>query len=81
MTTVITIAKLREKKISRHFYNQWESAPKPIAPLTRYFSRVFSKLQVIPRNSDWFIALFTPVVIGPSNYFSIDFSMVIWKPL
>ena len=28
-----------------------------------------SKLRVIPWNSDWFIALFAPVVIGRSNYF------------
>ena len=27
------------------------------------------QLQVIARNSDWFIALFAPVVIGRSNYF------------
>ena len=31
------------------------------------FSRALSKLQVIARNSDWFIALFAPVVIGRSN--------------
>ena len=28
------------------------------------FSRALSKLQVITRNSDWLIALFSPVVIG-----------------
>ena len=27
------------------------------------------QLQVIARNSDWFITLFAPVVIGRSNYF------------
>jgi len=31
------------------------------------FSRPLSKLQIIARNSDWFIALFAPVVIGRSN--------------
>ena len=32
-------------------------------------------------NSDWFIALFAPVVIGRSNYFGIGFSTVIRKSL
>ena len=32
------------------------------------FSRAFGKLQVIARNSGWFIALLAPVVIGRSNY-------------
>ena len=43
-------------KDSRQFFNQWET--KPIAPCTSDFSRALSKLQVIPRNCDWFIALF-----------------------
>ena len=33
------------------------------------FSRPLSKLRVVGRNSDWFIALFPPVVIGRWNYF------------
>ena len=37
------------------------------------FSRPLSKLQVIARNSDWFIAMFAPVVIGRSNYFDSHF--------
>ena len=40
-------------------------------------SRASSKLQVIVRNSDWFIALFAPVVIGWSDYYGIGFSTVI----
>ena len=42
-----------------------------------------SKLQVLARNSDLFIALFAPVVIGQSNNynFGIGFSTVIWKML
>jgi len=44
-----------------------------IAPYTRDFSRALSKWQVIAANSDWFIALFAPVVIGRSNYFAIGF--------
>ena len=36
----------------------------------RLFSRALSKLQVIARNSDWFITLFATVGIGRRNYFS-----------
>ena len=68
-------------KDSRHFFNQWEAKPKPIAPCTRDFSRAWSELHVIARNCDWFIALFPPVVIGRSNCFGFGFSTVIWKPL
>ena len=58
----IAIAALSDwLKISRQFFNQWEA--KPIAPCSRDFFRTLSKLQVIARNSDWFIALFAPVVI------------------
>jgi len=35
----------------------------------RYFSRALSRLLVNARNSDWFIALFPPVVIGWINKF------------
>ena len=31
--------------------------------------RDLSKLRVIARSSDWFIALFVPVVTGRNNYF------------
>ena len=31
--------------------------------------RDLGKLRVIAKNSDWFIALFVPVVIGRNNYF------------
>ena len=40
-------------------------------------SRTFSKIQIIARNSDCFISLFVPVVIGRSKYFGIGFSTVI----
>ena len=46
-------------------------------PWARDFSRLLSKLQVIARNSDWFIALFAPNVIGRSDYFGIGFSTAI----
>ena len=39
----------------------------------RDFFRALSKLQVIATHSDWFIALFTPVVIGRSHCFAIAF--------
>ena len=68
-------------KDSRHFFNQWEAKPKPIAPYTCDFSRTTSELQVIARNCDWFIALFVPVVIGRRYCFGFGFSTVIWKPL
>ena len=58
----------------------------PIASLgdhTLYegFSRASSKLQGIARNSDWFIALLAPVVIGCSNYFGSGFSKLTSKAL
>ena len=37
------------------------------------FSRGLSELEVIARNSDWFIALLAPVVIGRNNYVGIGF--------
>ena len=46
----------------------------------RDFSRTLSELQIIARNSDCFIALFAPVVIGQGNYLGIAFSTVICKP-
>ena len=52
-----------------------------IALCTRDFSRASSELQVIARNSDWFMELFVPIVIGWSNCFGFGFSTVIWKPL
>ena len=60
-------------KISRQFFNQWEAKPKPkpIAPCRRHICLALRKFQLIRKNSDWFIALFAPVVIGRSNYFSV----------
>ena len=51
--------------------NQWQLA------CGRDFSRALSKLQVIASDSDWFIALFSFVVIGRSNNFDIVFSQVV----
>ena len=41
------------------------------------FFRALNKLQVIARNSDWFIATFVPVVIGRNNNFGIVFWTVV----
>ena len=49
------------------------SKTKTIRNLYARFSRALSKLQEIARISDWFIALFAPVVIGRSNYVGIGF--------
>ena len=49
--------------------------------MSRDFSRASREFQVIARNSDWFMALFVPVVIGQSDYFGFSFSTVIWKAL
>ena len=56
------------------FFNQWEA--KHIVHCTRDFSRPFSELKVVSRNSDWFIELFACVVIGPSYYLGIGFLTV-----
>ena len=79
---VIAIATLSDwlKRLAPVF-NQWDAKPKPIAPCTRDFSRASSELLVIASNCDWFMALFVPVVIGPSNCFGFGFSTVFWKPL
>ena len=67
----IVIATLTDwlKNLVPVFFNQYGAKPKPIAPCTRDFSHALRKLRVITRISDWFIALFSTVVI--------DFSTVI----
>ena len=42
-----------------------------ILPCSRGFSRAWRRLHVFASNFDWFIALFTPVVIGQSNNFGL----------
>ena len=42
-------------------FSQWEA--KPVPPCRRDFSRALSKSQATARNSDWLIALFTPVMM------------------
>ena len=58
-------------KMSLQFFDKWEAKSKPIATCTRDFSSALSKLQATAGNSDLFITLFAPVVIGRSNYFGI----------
>ena len=72
---VVAIATLCDwLKISRQFFNQstYEKQNQ---------NRALSKLQVSARSSDWFITLFTFVVIAWSNYVCIGFSTAIWKVL
>ena len=40
-------------------------------------TRALSKLQVIAGDSDWYIALFSPVVIDRRNDFGVGFSTII----
>ena len=63
----ITIAIVIGLKILRQLFSQWEPTQNQTAACTRDFSRALNKLQIIARNSDWLIALLTPVVIGPSE--------------
>ena len=49
------------------------------SPYVQLVTAILGKLQVLARNSDWFIAQFVLVVIGQSNnyFFGIGFSTVI----
>ena len=58
-------------------FSPMRSKAKTIAPCKRDFPGALSKLKIVARNSDWYIALFAPVVICRSNYFGIAFSAVI----
>ena len=60
-------------RVSGQFFSHLEAKPKLIAPCTRDFSRALNRLDLIARLSDWFTTLFTPVVIGRSNYFGYGF--------
>ena len=60
-----------DKKNSRHLLNQSNAKPKSIMNL-----RVFPRLALvtcISSNSDWFLVLFSSVVIGQSDYFGFGF--------
>lgn len=49
------------------FLNHCDAKPKLIGPCKHDFSSALSKGQVIARNSDCFIVLFAPVLIGWNN--------------
>ena len=63
------------------FINQSKGKPKPMVPHMRNFSRPLSKLHGIATNSEWFIVLFAPAMIGRSNYFGICFTILNRKSL
>ena len=52
---------------------------KPIATCLHAFSCAWLQLHVLASSSDWFIGLFTTVVIGQSNYFGYGFTTLIMK--
>ena len=74
---------LAKKKILVPLFQSMTSTPKTKHTLCclcmGFFSCTLSKLQLVARNSDWFIPLFAPLVFGRSNYFCISYSTVIWK--
>ena len=55
--------------------SDWLKNPTP--PCSCDFSQAWNKLQVIPRNSDWFIVQFALVVIDHCSDFGIGFLTVI----
>ena len=58
-------------KNSRHFFNQSEVKPKPIATSSRTFSRALCRLHVFASSFDWFTGLPVSFVIGQSDdYFA-----------
>ena len=61
--------------------SNWLKRVAPVFQPIRSKTRALSKLEVIARNSDWFIALFAPVMIDRRSYFGSVFLTVIWKPL
>ena len=66
---------LKESYASFSTNEKQNQKPKPFVSYTHDFSRALRKLQVISRNSDWFITLSVPV--GSSYYFGGGFLKVI----
>ena len=60
---------------------QSEVKPKTNRDLPARFPRAWRRLHVFPSSSDWFIELFTTVLIGQSNNFSFGITTLNWKPL
>ena len=61
-------------KNSRHLLNQSDAKPKPIATWSHAFSRAWRRLRVFAASSQWFIVLFSSVVIGYCNCFGFGFT-------
>ena len=57
------------------------SKSKPIVCWSHAFSRAWRYLHAFASSSDWFIALFTSVVIGQSNCLGLRFTTLNKKPL
>ena len=64
-------------KNSRHFLNQSDAKLKPIVTWSHAFSRAWSRLRVFASSSDWFLVLFSCVLIGQSDHFSFGFTTII----
>ena len=58
-----------------------EVKPKPIVTCLHAFFRAWGRLHVFASSSDWFIALFTTVVISQSNNFGFGLTTLNRKPL
>ena len=56
-------------KNATHFLSQSEAKPEPTVTCSHAFSRAWRRFHVFASSSDWFIVLFTSVVIGQSACF------------
>ena len=63
-------------KMSSQFFNNEKQNQHQSHLVRGDVSRALSKLQVIAGNSDWFIVLFAPVVIGQGYCFGIGYLTV-----
>ena len=63
-------------KNSRHFFNQSEVEPKPIAKCLHTFSHILCCMHVFTLGFDWFNGLSVSFVIGQSNYFGFGFMIL-----
>ena len=54
-------------------FNRWEAKTNRTLYSYSWFFPLLRKWQVIARNSDWFVTLFAPVVIGRSVYLVVGF--------
>ena len=60
-------------KLTKYFTPSSKQNQNQLHLVCAIFPARVSSLKEIPWNSDWFIALFAPVVIGRSNYNSTGF--------